>query len=306
MNFGESLKKARKAKSLSQKELGDMLGVGQTTVANYEKNLRFPNREILIKLTALLEISMGTLISDEKEIKVDAFTLEEIVDYKQKIETFLLEDEIDKANEFVMSLSLSLKRRVQLFEEIFKPILFHIGELWEAGKISIAKEHYLSALLYQLITSISMYELQDIPVYSGREKEKPVALCLTQSSEIHAIGLRMVSDYLKVMGFNSFYLGSGIPTESLLDMIYTKNPAIIALSITMEYNLDALKNMIEVIKSSILNENRKSKKNQYSVPIIIVGGQGVASKEIAVDMGADIYAQDFEQLKKAIVERDIR
>jgi len=232
--------------------------------------------------------------------------MEEINEYKLKIEALLLDDEIDKANEFVMSITLDLKRRVQLFEEIFKPILVHIGELWESGKISIAKEHYISAHLYQLIISISMFEIQDIPIYIEKNKEKPVALCLTQSSEIHAIGLRMISDYLKVMGFNSFYLGSGVPTEALIDMIYSKNPAIIALSVTMEYNLDALKNMIEVIKSSIHNQNKKHKKNQYSVPFIIVGGQGIASKEIALDMGADIYAQDFEQLKVAIEERDIR
>ena len=46
-NFGLNLRQLRKQNKVSQKELGDLLGLGQTTITNYEKGNRYPSLEVL-------------------------------------------------------------------------------------------------------------------------------------------------------------------------------------------------------------------------------------------------------------------
>ncbi|SHJ68127.1 Helix-turn-helix, partial [Desulfofundulus thermosubterraneus DSM 16057] len=48
--FGERLAFLRQQKGLSQAELARLLGVGQSTIAMYEKNKRLPDYQFLIRL----------------------------------------------------------------------------------------------------------------------------------------------------------------------------------------------------------------------------------------------------------------
>jgi MerR family transcriptional regulator, light-induced transcriptional regulator len=305
MNFGESLKIARKAKKLSQKELGDLLEIGQTTIANYEKNIRFPNKEILLKLTETLGISADTLIGESKELVHTPFSEEELSFMYTVIEDYLMKEDLAQLNNYISTLSMNEHRRIQLYEYIFKPILERVGELWKQGELSVAKEHYISEIVFQLISSMTLLRKNELFVTKETIKAKQSAICLTLSSESHAIGLRMVADYFNILGIETFYLGSNVPTDSLLEMIYQKAPTIVAISVTLEHHLDSLKNMIKVIKTSLEEQKNRYTKKTISVPLFIVGGQAIRSQEQANSLGADIYAVNFIQLQKGLQERKI-
>ena len=57
MTTGERIQKARKAKKLSQRELGEMLGVSGSMIGQYENNLRKPKYETLVKIASQLDVS---------------------------------------------------------------------------------------------------------------------------------------------------------------------------------------------------------------------------------------------------------
>ena len=61
-NIGDHIKKFRKARGLSQIELGEKLGVTQQVITNGERNLREPNIETLLKITGIFEISLEQLV----------------------------------------------------------------------------------------------------------------------------------------------------------------------------------------------------------------------------------------------------
>lgn len=61
-NLAENIQALRKAKGFSQKELADIVGVGVTTIGNYENGLREPNVDRLIKLADIFEVNIDTLI----------------------------------------------------------------------------------------------------------------------------------------------------------------------------------------------------------------------------------------------------
>lgn len=64
MNIGDKLKKARLDKGLTQKKLGDKIGVSQATYQQWESGTRNPKRETLIKIATALEVPVALLYDD--------------------------------------------------------------------------------------------------------------------------------------------------------------------------------------------------------------------------------------------------
>ena len=66
MNFGDRLKKIRKDKGLRQKDLAEMIGVKQTTIARYENNATFPSQNVLATMEERLDVDKFWLIFGKK------------------------------------------------------------------------------------------------------------------------------------------------------------------------------------------------------------------------------------------------
>ena len=59
--IGEKIKEYRKLKGLTQKDLAEKIGMGDTTIANYEKGFRTPKKNTLFKLANAFDISIDDL-----------------------------------------------------------------------------------------------------------------------------------------------------------------------------------------------------------------------------------------------------
>ena len=62
MSFSKNLKKMRKKRGLTQKELADLVGIKRSTVAGYESKDQEPSYEILKKISDTLKCSIDTLL----------------------------------------------------------------------------------------------------------------------------------------------------------------------------------------------------------------------------------------------------
>ena len=79
MTLGELIKHHRKEKGLTQKELGELLGVSPQMVAQYERNVRNPKKETLQRIAKALNVSPAEFFEDsslitakdERDIKKD-------------------------------------------------------------------------------------------------------------------------------------------------------------------------------------------------------------------------------------------
>lgn len=75
MNFGDKLKEERKKKGMSQKELGQKLGVSQAMIAQYEKGDRAPKIETINKIAQALDINPSILIRCNNNVSwIDLFS----------------------------------------------------------------------------------------------------------------------------------------------------------------------------------------------------------------------------------------
>ncbi|MBQ6687184.1 MAG: helix-turn-helix transcriptional regulator [Bacilli bacterium] len=67
---GKRLKELRKAKNLSQTELGEILGVSKSSICCYENGTRNPALETIIDLMHLFGVSADYLLGTDNLIKV--------------------------------------------------------------------------------------------------------------------------------------------------------------------------------------------------------------------------------------------
>lgn len=76
VNFGEKIKKLRKEKKLTQKQLADLAGVAISAISAYESGNRYPSYEVLINLSHIFHVSTDYLlgISSIKSIDVTGLT----------------------------------------------------------------------------------------------------------------------------------------------------------------------------------------------------------------------------------------
>ena len=66
-NFGERLRAMRMRKGYTQHQLADTLGVSVSAVGMYERGLRKPTPELLVRLSRLFSISTDYLLGIEKQ-----------------------------------------------------------------------------------------------------------------------------------------------------------------------------------------------------------------------------------------------
>ena len=78
--FGDKLKAARKARSLTQQQLADKVDLVKGSISAYEQNAKYPSLEVLIKLCTLFNVSADYLLglSDDMQCKLSALTDEQM------------------------------------------------------------------------------------------------------------------------------------------------------------------------------------------------------------------------------------
>ena len=88
MDFGSRLKALREEMELSREELAYKLGTSYHSIAKYETNTRFPDRENLKKLADFFNVSADYLLcrTDVKNLDPNVLTIEDKKDIQKRLE----------------------------------------------------------------------------------------------------------------------------------------------------------------------------------------------------------------------------
>ena len=287
--FGEKLKKARKSKRLRQADLAKNIGVSQTTIANYEGSVRFPNEAILKKLSEELEVSLDHLLStvDPLELEGDPeedAALQSVLNtsYSQIQErylNFLLQGDQRGATELILNV-LRIGRTVEdVYTEILAPALVEVGDLWQQGKIHVGQEHYISETTQTIMAQIQSAQIPD------RKKDRRIII-LSPGSEQHSIGAKMVTDFFSKDGWSAYYLGVNMPTDSIIQSIEDLKPELIAISVTVPIHMNTAADLISTLRRHSCCETLK----------ILVGGLAFnQSPGLWKTIGADGYGKNAKE-----------
>lgn len=75
-DFGETLKKLRKGRSLTQSELGSKIGLSKAVISKYEIGLGYPSFDVLIRIAQYFGVTTDYLlgVAGSKTIDVTGLT----------------------------------------------------------------------------------------------------------------------------------------------------------------------------------------------------------------------------------------
>jgi len=62
INFGKNLRRIRRSEDITQKTLGELVGVKAAAISSYENNESYPSLEIMVRLAEVFNISLDELI----------------------------------------------------------------------------------------------------------------------------------------------------------------------------------------------------------------------------------------------------
>lgn len=130
--------------------------------------------------------------------------------------------DVTRFRERIIDASIALSRQA-LLEEFLAPLLVEIGEMWNAGRLSVAQEHLASAVVRSLLGSMLVTGKGDHPA--------PVVVATTPLGQGHEFGALMASITATSKGWRAIYLGPNLPAEDIAQAVERNQARVLALSI---------------------------------------------------------------------------
>jgi methanogenic corrinoid protein MtbC1 len=166
-----------------------------------------------------------------------------------------------------------------IYLHVFQQTQYEIGRRWQMNQVTVAQEHYCTAA-----TQLIMSQLYPYIFATTRKNYALIATCI--GGELHEIGVRMVTDFFEMAGWDTYYLGANVPASTIVETIEQRKADILAISATMTFHVHQVEKLIQTIRS---HEN-------FQVTKIMVGGYPFnLEPELWKQVGADAYANNAQE-----------
>ncbi|MBD3275952.1 MAG: helix-turn-helix domain-containing protein [Candidatus Marinimicrobia bacterium] len=197
-------------------------------------------------------------IETEKDLEVSYHILKGDFEFlREEVLEMALNRERDMIQQILNGLYLGQYELHAIYDRLLTPVLYEIGRLWEEEKISVIEEHIGSQTIRDGI--IRLQGGITIP-----SKKIGSALCVTLSTELHDIALKMVDHILEEKGFNILFSGQLTPMYNVDKVLAKFDVDRVYLSST--YNQDT--NMAQFELNYLLDQCESHNVDLY------IGGNG--------------------------------
>lgn len=278
------LKELRKNKGLSQEKLAKKLGIGQTSIANYESNRRIPSLEVFIAISQEFNVSLDYLAGNIEEINDNKFDeKKELSTQGKKYLSLLLEGKKNESINYILDLCDNGWKNKKIYEDIFIPTLNTVGHMWEKMNLSVSEEHFISNTTLEIISNLH----SQVPI---SKTNKGKIMMTTVTNEEHIIGLKIMENILEENEYGTYFLGGKTSAKHLVKSIQLQKPDVVIISITLEKFVLNLEQMIQKIKSNYFQDIK-----------ILITGQGLLkNSDLVYRFGADAYGKDLDDVLNII------
>ena len=143
----------------------------------------------------------------------------------------------------------------QIFYDVFLPLLYDLGMLWQTNSITSSHEHFLTVHIKQKIL-IHIERLQSI---DPRPSDKTFVLFLPEN-ETHDLGLLFINYEILNLGYHTIFLGENIPLDNLkhINKLYDDITYISYFTVKPSEN-SIQKYLKKFSKNYLKNSNKKAK-----------------------------------------------
>jgi len=264
-----------------------MLGSRNVPAADLAHNLQILREVVREKLSPEMvpvideyfEAGLGNLPSLPAELPT---LLDESAPHAElagKFLRLLLNAERHAASQLIMDAVESGIEVKDIYLHVFQPSQHEIGRLWQMNQVSVAQEHYCTAA-----TQLIMAQLY--PRIFRTEKNGRTLVASSIAGELHEMGIRIITDFFEMEGWDTHYLGANSPTPSILHFLGKRKADVLAISATMTFHIREVENLIASVRAS----------EEFNTVRILVGGYPFnIEPELWRRVGADSYAVDAHE-----------
>jgi len=142
-------------------------------------------------------------------------------------------------NQEIGRLALAL-RPLELLRDVIMPVLAETGDAWHAGRARIAHEHFVSAIMHNVLGSfLRLFVRADAPVR---------VLLATPSGERHEFGTLGAAMLAASGGLDAVYLGPDLPADDIVDTAAAIEADAVILGVTAADGDDTIREVAEVAR----------------------------------------------------------
>ncbi len=163
-------------------------------------------------------------------------------------------------------------------EELIRPAMREVGELWRTGKISVLDEH-----LAMLATIEALAALQ---ANAEKKAAERLAIVGCAEGELHQLAAILVRDLLESEGWKVIYFGSPTPLFSFAEAVDRFKPQLVCISITMADNIERARRDYEDLRRAAERHHAK----------IVLGGAALNDAAVRARFPESHYAGSLHDL----------
>lgn len=163
---------------------------------------------------------------------------------------------------------------------ILQPLLVEIGQLWEAGQVTVAVEHRFSALVQELVAQVQN------DVVGPAAPDRAELILFNAEGNDHRLGLLMAEYFFVSCGIATHAVMQGISVHAVLDMLDSRKPRAVGFSVAMAAQMQQVREVAARVKD-LANPPRH----------LFVGGPAL---RMGLDLDPSLGIQPCYQLSEAL------
>lgn len=174
---------------------------------------------------------------------------------------------------------------IELYENILIPILRKKECNLNDKNICVWKEHLKISMIRTIIEN--QYQIVTKNIEKNISK-KAVVLCPPE--EYYDIEARIHTDYLRLFGYETYFIGANTPYKDFYNAIDYIKPEIILIEVENYYNIIATHKIIENLR----------KKTDSETKIYVSGAAFTNEQELYKEIHADGYLDSYKKIKEVV------
>jgi MerR family transcriptional regulator, light-induced transcriptional regulator len=135
---------------------------------------------------------------------------------------------------------------IQFYDNLLKPVMYNIGQLWAEGNLDVATEH---VCVNTANTLIKVIDERRSKRPSNHHNKGKVFIC-TPNGEQHNLACNIIESILLSKGYKVYNASPSLPADSVINSLNDILPDVILISITLTEHLRTAKNLIKRIRTS--------------------------------------------------------
>lgn len=200
----------------------------------------------------------------------------------QVAETLLRGDERE-AGALLVEAYLNGATLTTLFDQTITEAMHQIGELWFAGRISVADEHLATRVVFSALQTLSGVMM---PVQPNGLK----AICCGIEGDLHELPVQLARIILESEGWEAQSLGPNTPLFALSEMVARQRPQLVCISARSVLDLD---------RATAEYSQLRKVTGKLGVSVV-TGGEGFRDPVIRQRFPSEFYAENFAGLLKFV------